>query len=155
MAVTYTNADKPADRGFIVSSNEATVSLSATTWSSAIELSANSVNARSRTPSSSSIWEDLVFDFTVATDGGTVRVEAWWDAACTKVAMGPSAANEVQNLGASCSIGGKRLTYPTDPEAVTGLAVGVRRLYVKLYPSAAMTLAIGGIRANWDSSRSR
>lgn len=149
MAVTYTNASLIATRGFLVSANENTQSLTGSTWSSAIELSANSVNAYSRQVPSSAIYEDIAMDFTVAVDGTTIAIQLWWDSGCTKSMMGPSGDNTIKNLGAACSVGGKRLTYPTAPES--GLAP--RKLYAKLYPSANVTLAIGGLRVNWDSTR--
>ena len=138
-----------ANRGFIVSSATGTTALTGGAWSAMLTLSENSVNALAKQPPSAAIWGDLELQFTVAADGGTIRAQLWYDSAGLVPFKGPTVATEVQNLGTTISLGDTRKRYPLAPEAS-----GVRKLYLKLYPSANMTLAIGGAKAQWDESRS-
>lgn len=140
-----------ANRGFIVSSATGATALTGSAWSSMLTLSENAVNTLAKQPSSSAIWGDLELQFTIATNGGTVRAQLWYDSAGLIPFYGPTATTvgEVQNLSTVIPLGNTRKRYPSLPEAG-----GLRKLYLKLYPSADMTLAIGGAKAQWDESRS-
>ena len=151
MAVT--NSTTLASRGFMVSESDGTTALTLNVWSAAIALSENSNNVYSRQAASSSIWEDVVIDTTNASNGDTVRIQLFWDAACTMGMMGPSSTNEFANTTTSCSVGGKRMTFPVAPVAQPTTSVVSRKVWIKIYPSANMTLRAGGIRINLDTER--
>lgn len=130
--------------GHIVSTATGTTALTGSAWSSMITLYTNAAFPDAAQPPSAAFWAVLRLQFTVAADGGTIRAQLWEDADGLHPFMGPSPTAEIQNLGAAIGMGGMVIPYVTRPSAT-----GLRKLYLKLYPSAGMTLAIGGATASW------